>query len=105
MLTLQTIQLVPNGVYVPQVVIQQGINNGKLIVSCQITLAAAKVVNIGTPTEQWVPTGQTEMFYISDLLNLDSDIIQYQTQVNTWLNNLNSLVELINAKRKVLWQR
>lgn len=102
MITLQTTQKVPNSVYVPQFMIQTGINNGQLITSCQIVYAAAKVISAGLPTEQWVPTGQNQMIYIPDLNNLDPDLAKYQTQVTNWYNNLVAVLEAFNSTRKVL---
>ncbi len=102
MITLQTTPSTPNAVYVPQFMLQTGINNGKLITSCQITFAAAKGVNIGTKDEQWVSTGQTQMIYISDITNPEPDIAKFGTQMNKFYNDLMAMIEAINATRKVL---
>ncbi len=102
MITLQTTPATPNAVYAPQFVLQMGIMNGKLVTSCQITLAAAKVVNAGTPQEQWEPTGQTQMIYIGDLDNPDPDLLFLAIKIGVLKEKLTDLIERINQTRKVL---
>ncbi len=102
MITLQTKPETPNAVYVPQFMLQTGINNGKFITSCQITLAAVKGVNVGTKDEQWVSTGQTQMIFISDIANPEPDLAKFGTQMNKFYTDLMALLEAINATRKVV---
>jgi hypothetical protein len=42
---IQTTPPTPNGVYAPQILLQTGIQNGKLVTSAQVTLVAAAVEN------------------------------------------------------------
>ncbi len=102
MLNLETTVAVPNAVYAPMIMFQTGINNGKLIPSCQITLAACKVLNEGKANETYEATGQTQMIHIADLNNLSADIAKVGSQVVTLLDGVTNLIAEINATRKVL---
>jgi hypothetical protein len=102
MLTLETVVAVPNAVYAPMIMFQTGINNGKPITSCQITLAAIKVTNAGTKDEAWEQTGKTEMIHIADLNNLSSDIAKVGSQVVALLEGVTDFIAEVNSTRKVL---
>ena len=101
-ITLQTTPDSPNAVYISQFLMQSGINSGKLVVSAQIVLSAAKIVNVGLPNETWKPTGQVETIYLPDLNNLEPDLAKFQLALTTTYNKLTDMVESINLTRKVL---
>jgi len=101
-ITIQTELPIPNAVYAPMIMLQTGINNGKLHTTCQITIAAASVNDLGTEKENWVSTGQGQMIYLSDLANLDPDLSDIGEQVVTLHMGLLDLIATINNTRKVL---
>lgn len=94
--------IVPNAVYAPQIILQMGISNGKLVSSAQIVFAGAKVIDAGLPTEQWISTGQTQVIHIADIMNLEADLAALAPQVETVYSGIVSLLAAINSIRKVL---
>jgi len=97
-LTLQTKVNVPTAVYVPQVLIQTGINMGEIHTSCQIVLAAVMVDEVG----RLVPTGQMQTIYISDIDHLEPSLTKLGVQVSTFYNNLMTVLEAVNETLQVL---
>lgn len=101
-LELKTTIAIPNAVYVANVNFQTGINNGKPITACQITFAAARVENEGTPEETWEQSGMTRMVHLPDLFKPEADLEKYSVAIGELYTKLLSLAESINDTRKVL---
>lgn len=101
-LPLTTKVKIPDSVYVPMIMMQTGINQGKLITSCQLTLAAAKGTDPGTDKENWEATGQSSTIYIYDLVNLDPGYEQFGDQVKRIYGDILILIAAINEVKKVL---
>lgn len=99
---LQTIPAAPNAVYIPMIMFQTGIMNGKLQTSCQLQLSAGKVTNPDTANESWISTGQTKTIYISDLANLESDLAGLAAMMNKLNDGIQQIVAAINSTRKLL---
>jgi hypothetical protein len=99
---IQNTPSTPNAVYSPQIMLNTGIVNGKLVTSLQLTLAAAICDNAGTPDETWTPTGQSNTIMLPDLANLDPDLAAIQPQMDAALASVVSLLTALNAIRKIL---
>jgi hypothetical protein len=97
-LKMQTTPVSPNAIYFPQILIQTGIGNGELHISCQLNLAAAKVSENG----KWEAAGQYKTINIPSLLNLPPDLEHLAPQVAQLYGQIVSLVDSINAVRKIL---
>lgn len=94
--------VVPNAVYIPQIVIQCGVVEGKLKTSAMITLSAAKCENAGTENEHWTPTGKSELLNIADIEHLDEDLASLQSSVGQVFAGIVGLVHGMNTIRKVI---
>jgi hypothetical protein len=101
-IVLQKEIVIPDSIYAPMIMFQTGINMGKLHTTCQITLAAAKITEPGTERETWESTGQTQMIYLSDLVNLDPDLSMVGEQAALLYRGMLELIAAINETRKVL---
>jgi len=101
-LVLEKPVVVPDAVFVPMVLIQTGIDNGKLVISCQFHLAAAKCTGRGTPQEFWEATGQSEMIHLSNAQGLDPDLAAIAPQLADVYGRIIAALGAINAIRKVL---
>jgi hypothetical protein len=99
---IETASPTPNAVFIPQMVIQCGIQNGQLVTSAQIVLAGAVVTNAGTAEETWEAAGPTRSFFVPDVMNLEEDLLALQTDVYTIFGGIIGLVGAMNAIRKVL---
>ena len=98
-ITLETRPVDANAVYIPMILIQTGINNGKLQTSCQLTLADARVDEKG---EGWESGGRVRAFYIPDVMNLEEDLKQLSLQVTDLFTGIVELAGALNSIRKVL---
>ena len=99
---METSVITPNSIFVPMIILQTGINKGKLQTSCQITLAASKVENEGTENEFWTSTSQQKTVYIPDLDNLEPDLQSENEQVVNLRVAILQFITFINNTRKVL---
>ena len=101
-LPLVTKPTVPDSIFIPMILLQTGIVNGKLYTSCQLQFSAAKVENPNTEKENWIPTGQTQTIYLSDLLNLESDLEKLGDKVKALYGDILEIIAFVNETRKVL---
>ena len=94
---METKPVVTNAVYIPMIVIQTGISEGKLRTSCQITLADAK-----EEKDVWEGGGVSRTFYIPDVMNLEEDLKALAPQIASLFEGIVLLTATVNSIRKVL---
>ncbi len=88
----------PNALYVPQIILQTSIYNGRLIPSAIINLMPAKCVD-----GVWTETGgQVRTIHIEDVMKLDEDLASLQEQADKLFGGFVEVIGLINSIRKVL---
>ena len=98
-ITLETNAPVPNAVYLPMIMINTVIVNGKLKTSCQIALGDAITDERG---EVWEAGGRRKTVYIPDVMNLDKDLTDLAPQVVSIFTGIVTLAATLNSIRKVL---
>ena len=94
----QKVPVVPNSVFIPQVIIHTGIMNGQLRSSAQIVIASANVDSDGI----WKHGGNTETIFLSNIAELDSDIAHLSKEFGAVYSNLVAIVAEINKIRQVI---
>lgn len=88
----------PNAIYVPQIILQTSIYDGRLVPSAIINLMPAKCVD-----GVWTETGgQVRTIHIQDVTNLDEDLTSLQEQSNQLFGGFVEIIGAINAIRQVL---
>ena len=98
-ITLETNAPVPNTVYLPMIMINTAIVNGKLRTSCHITLGDATTDANG---EVWEAGGRRKTVYIPDVMNLETDLTDLAPQVVSIFSEIVTLAATLNGIRKVL---
>ena len=94
----QKTPVVPNSVFIPQVIIQTGIMNGQLRSSAQIVIASANTDGEGI----WKRSGNIETIFISDISAPDADIAHLSKELGAVYSNLVAIVAEINKIRQVI---
>ncbi|HBR20290.1 MAG: hypothetical protein UV78_C0006G0017 [Parcubacteria group bacterium GW2011_GWA2_43_17] len=94
----QKAPVVPNSVFIPQVIIQTGIINGQLRSSAQIVIASANVDDNGI----WKQSGNAETIFLGNIAELDSDIAHISKEFGAVYSNLVAIVAEINKIRQVI---
>jgi hypothetical protein len=97
-LTKQCETVIPNAVYVPSILIATSIMDGRMVVSCQITMGTIHIDDKG----KCQSLNQTASILINDLSQLEPDIEKLQNQVVAFQATLMDILEEINKARKVL---
>ena len=96
---METVPIIPDSVFSPQILIQTACVNGQLVTSVQITLTAGKY----DEKAGWMPLyGYNEMVYIPDLTNLEEDLKELFPQVQKVYDGIVELIAELNKTRKVL---
>lgn len=95
---IQNDLLTPNDIYVPQIVLQTVISNGRLLSRATITLMPAR-----RDGDVWQETGGIpKVIIIDDVENLDEDLAGLQDLANQIMGGFIGIIAQINAIRKVL---
>jgi hypothetical protein len=92
----------PNSIYFPQITFATTCANGKMIISADISLRAAKVDDVNLETETWTQAAGTATIHIADIMNLDEDIAAFNPQMQDIYNGFLELIQEINEVREVL---
>lgn len=98
-LPLETTPITPNAVYAPQVLLQTGVINGKIVTSAQIVLGTGYVDQEGNWT---ITSGQNGTVYIPDVENLDPDIAALSPNVLQIMGGIIQLIGSLNSIRKIV---
>jgi hypothetical protein len=101
-LPLETTPVLPNAVYLPQIVIHTGIVNGQLQSRVTLVLSGATVDNAGKDDEQWTDTGGPVKSEQIDLSALPKDLTPLAPQIAELYTQIVTVAGAINSLRKIL---
>ena len=95
---LQREVVMPNAVFVPQIVFSTSPRDGVLETSANLSFQTAVVDEKG----KWAPMAHTGNLYISNILAVEPDISVLQTRINQLYADMIGIVSDLNDIRKVI---